>query len=298
MQKLAHNISLRLQHRNSNMKIPAKAAPEDFEGRFREIISDPINLLIERVPQAGVVEEGFVWLHNGNRVLETGKLAYYQEFSKILSLNRGVHEPLEEYLFQEVIKALGPAPLMLELGAYWAHYSMWLKMRRSEASLVMVEPDEQNIAVGKYNFLENGYSGEFIQDFVGDGHFIVDDFYKERHFKKIDILHSDIQGYELQMLNGSKDILSKRAIDYVFISTHSQQIHTNVAKFLSEYDYRVEISSDFDHDTTSHDGLVFASSPLVPALFDGFRPLGRNHIAKATPKELLQSLTSRGLGAS
>jgi hypothetical protein len=48
--------------------IPPKAAPEDLLGRFREVISDPLNLLIERVPLAGVVEANQVYLHNGNRV--------------------------------------------------------------------------------------------------------------------------------------------------------------------------------------------------------------------------------------
>ena len=33
-----------------------KAKPEDLFGRFREIVSDPLNLLVERVPMAGHVE--------------------------------------------------------------------------------------------------------------------------------------------------------------------------------------------------------------------------------------------------
>ena len=53
--------------------MPPKASSEDFLGRFREIVSDPINLLIERVPDAGVVEGGLVQLHNGNRVPFSGQ---------------------------------------------------------------------------------------------------------------------------------------------------------------------------------------------------------------------------------
>ena len=33
-----------------------KAGPNDFLGRFREIISDPINLLIERHSSSGMVD--------------------------------------------------------------------------------------------------------------------------------------------------------------------------------------------------------------------------------------------------
>src|SRR5579862_10039493 len=86
------------------MELPPKAETADFIGRFREVISDPLNLLIERVPMAGVVEGDEVCLHNGIRVPVAGSGAYYGGFSDLLVLNRGVHEPLEEYVFQEVLR--------------------------------------------------------------------------------------------------------------------------------------------------------------------------------------------------
>jgi hypothetical protein len=98
--------------------LPSKASADDFLGRFREIVSDPINLLIERVPMAGVVQGNVVILHNGNQVPLSGDGSYYGDFSHILVINRGVHEPLEEYVFQEMLKQLDDRPLMLELGAY------------------------------------------------------------------------------------------------------------------------------------------------------------------------------------
>lgn len=81
--------------------------------RYREIISDPINVLIRRVPEAGYVDgSGLVVLHNGNRVPLEGNFAYYEEFSDILLLNRGVHEPLEEFCFQQVLrKIITPFPV-------------------------------------------------------------------------------------------------------------------------------------------------------------------------------------------
>lgn len=39
-----------------------KAASGDLNGRFREIVSDPLNLLIERHENAGFLEEGLVCL--------------------------------------------------------------------------------------------------------------------------------------------------------------------------------------------------------------------------------------------
>ena len=66
-------------------------------------------------------------MHNGNIVPLDGAGAYYGQFIQLLVLNRGVHEPFEEYAFQELLKNLPKTPLMIELGAYWGHYSMWIK---------------------------------------------------------------------------------------------------------------------------------------------------------------------------
>ena len=246
-----------------------KAAASDILGRFREIVSDPLNLLIERHPLAGVVEDGWVTLHNGNKAPIEGEFSYYNKFSDILAINRGVHEPLEEFVFQAVLKVLPSKPTMLELGSYWAHYSMWLARQRPSAKIIMVEPETTNINAGKLNFQANGFQGEFLQAFVGNGHFVVDDFFDKAELSKIEILHADIQGYEIEMLHGAKNSLSSTKIDYVFVSTHSQQLHVDTVRTLTDHNYRIEAESDFDNCTTSYDGLVFASSPNVSAIFSG-----------------------------
>ncbi|WP_117191878.1 FkbM family methyltransferase [Rhizobium terrae] len=260
--------------------------------RYREIISDPLNLMIAKVPEAGYVDDRrCVILHNGNRVPVEGDLAYYKEFSDILILNRGIHEPLEEYCFQETLKKIGStSPGMIELGAYWAHYSMWFMKAFPKGRCVMVEPEEINLRCGKNNFAINGYSGEFIKSFVGNDSFRIDAFAAERGIEHLDILHSDIQGYEIQMLEGARSFLSDKRADYVFISTHSQDLHSAVVDTLQRYGYRIEVSADFARQTTSLDGFVLASSPDAAPVFDAFSPLGRLEIAKASPSELVAYL--------
>jgi hypothetical protein len=267
-----------------------KADANDFLGRFREIVSDPLNLLIPRHHLAGIVEGGFVHLHNGNRVPISGPYAYYDNFSYILVINRGVHEPLEEYVFQNLLNVLSEKPSMLELGAYWGHYSMWLKKKYPEATVSLVEPGEVNIQAGQYNFHQNKFEGEFIQAFVGTGHFEVDRFFKARKLSKLDVLHSDIQGYEMEMLEGGTDTLRNHLIDYIFISTHSQDLHENVIKKLESFGYRIEVSADFDRETTSYDGFVFASSPSVKAVVGKFNYFGRERIADSQPVEIVNVL--------
>lgn len=271
------------------MKIQ-KAADFDFIGRFREVISDPINVLIERVPEAGIVEGDEVCLHNGIRVPVIGTGAYYGAFSQLLVINRGVHEPLEEYVFQELLKKLPAAPQMIELGAYWAHYSMWLKKERPAATTIMVEPDPDNLAAGQANFLRNGFEGEFIRAAVASGHWELDLFLKTRGISRLDILHADIQGYELQLLEKGSEAFKAAAMDYVFVSTHSQEIHRHIITELAKFDYRVEVSSDFDHETTSFDGFVFASSPRAERIFNGFEHVGRTKILTSGAEQLVQAV--------
>ena len=269
---------------------PLKAQPDDFLGRFREVISDPLNLLIERVPMAGVVEGNEVYLHNGNRVPVVGEGAYYGNFSYLLVVNRGVHEPLEEYVFQELLKSLPEAPSMIELGAYWGHYSMWLKKLKPRSVVILVEPDQNNLAAGVKNFDRNGFNGEFIQSFVGRGRWEVDAFLQSRHLERLDILHVDIQGYEAEMLEASQRTLKAHLVDYLFISTHSQALHSHVVAQLNSHGYRVEVSSDFDNETTSFDGFVFATSPRVKRIFNNFDVPGRTRIGESRPDDLLRGL--------
>ncbi|MBD2102510.1 FkbM family methyltransferase [Leptolyngbya sp. FACHB-261] len=269
-----------------------KAIAEDFTGRFREIVSDPLNLAIRRDPRAGFVEGNDVYLHNGLKVPISGPYAYYDEFSSILCINRGVHEPLEEFVFQEVLNHLQTSPLMVELGAYWGHYSMWLKKTYPNAKVHLVEPEPQNLNVGKHNFELNGFTGEFIQAFVGNDQFEVDKYLAERSIQKIDILHSDIQGYEVEMLEGCSNSLTNKKIDYLFISTHSQQLHLDVVERLEGFGYTVEVSSDFDCGTTSFDGFIFASSSSIEPIFKEFMPMSRVQIEEAEPGFVLDYVST------
>lgn len=269
-----------------------KAKHDDFISRFREIVSDPLNLLIQRDPRAGFVEGNYVYLHNGLKVPISGPYAYYGAFSSILCINRGVHEPLEEFVFQEALNRFPISPIMLELGAYWGHYSMWLKMARSNATVHLVEPELENLNAGKHNFEQNGFVGEFTQAFVGKNQFGVDKYLEERRIHKLDILHSDIQGYEREMLEDCSNSLATKIIDYLFISTHSQQLHQDVIKRIENLDYRIEVSSDFDYGTTSFDGFIFATSPCIEPLFKQFTPMSRIQIEQAQPVLTLNYLSN------
>lgn len=289
---LGLQISLRRLPRYADGEQLEKAS--SFLERYREIVSDPLNLLIERVPKAGYVDsEGCVTLHNGVRVPLKGKLAYYDDFSDILIINRGVHEPLEEFCFQQVLRKItAQRPIMLELGAYWAHYSMWFKQNFPGSNNFMVEPDAISIKCGQNNFAQNGFSGEFIKQFVSNDGLQVDGFLKERGLERLSILHSDIQGYEVEMIKGAEKSLANRIVDYIFISTHSEKIHQTIISELSRLSYRVEVSSPFNSHTTSMDGFILATNPNIEPVFGKFAPLGRLDIAHAKAEDLVKSISN------
>ena len=218
-------------------------------------------------------------MHCGTQVPVSGPNAYYGEFSKILVFNRGVHEPLEEFVFQSLIPFLPPTARMIELGSYWAHYSMWLKTKRPAAVVTMVEADELGLKAGRSNFEHNGFEGNFIHAFVGAGGFELDKYFATTGVPKIEVVHADIQGYEAQMLDGARKSLDAKLVDYLLISTHSQHLHHLVCQTLQKNGYRVEVQADFDNETTAMDGFVFASSPCARPIFENFKLMGRSSIA-------------------
>ena len=92
------------------------------------------------------------------------------------------------------------------------------------------------------------------------------------------------------MLEGARNVLGRKQIDYVFVSTHSQELHEQVRHFLNDLGYRVEVDADFDLETTSMDGFVFATSPVIPPVFRGFKPLGRVAITNSKPDSVFEYL--------
>ena len=181
--------------------------------------------------------------------------------------------------------------MMIELGSFWAHYSMWFVKKFPNAECFMIEPSSKLLNVGQKNFQINGFpNGQFIKAKVANDGLRLDSFANEKKLKKISILHSDIQGWELEMLNGANGFLTQQMADYVFISTHSQKIHEEAIKKLESLSYIIEVSSDYDHQTTSYDGFILATASSADRIFKTFRHFGRNEIISGTPPQMIKYL--------
>lgn len=227
-----------------------------FEERFIDILSDPNNLLIKRVKDAGkIIDNNYVIMHNGIKVIKDG---YYGNFSKCLTLNYGCHEPAEERMFQEVLLDIQDNATMIELGSYWCFYSIWFNKRIKNAKNYCIEPKSNNIKVGIRNCNLNNVKVDLTQGLIGDGNIKISDFVREKNIDYIDILHSDIQGYELQLLEDIIPLLNAKKIKYIFVSTHSTALHYNCLELLKKCNYRIVASADFENETFCCDGIIVA----------------------------------------
>src|ERR1035438_9002569 len=137
---------------------------DSWKERIEDVIDCPDNRLIERHPHAGEIEMGKQVMHNGIVVTLGG---YYGEpIVQMLHKNKGVHEPQEEYAFEQVLNEIPSDGTMIELGAYWSFYSIWFNKRVKNAKNFLVEPDAINMLYGINNFRLNKVKGNFTNAFI------------------------------------------------------------------------------------------------------------------------------------
>lgn len=234
-----------------------------WDERIATILECPDMAYFKPVADAGQVCGNVQVMHNGIRVL---KGSYYRwRGTAMFERTKGIHEPQEERVFAEVLPWIEPGGVMIELGAYWGFYSIWFASRVKNARCVLVEPRGHNLFLGRSNFQLNGYKGEFIQAGIGArsgeripsvGKIIsVDDLVAQMGVERIDVLHSDVQGYEADMLKGARKTLSAGKVRFIFLSTHSQELHEHCRSTIQEYGFEVIADADLSG-TYCFDGVL------------------------------------------
>lgn len=229
----------------------------EYTNRILDVLCSPYNIFIDRVQGAGIRSEETIKMHNG---LDIHIDSYYPDLvAPMLEVNKGVHEPEEEAYFSKVLPLINNAkPIMVELGSYWAFYSMWFLSCHTSGKALMVEPDKERLLSGQKNFELNGLEGEWINETVGPNEFVIDKFIRDRQITQLDVLHSDIQGAEYDMLLGAQESLRRRMIDFLFVSTHSNVLHDQCHSVIVDYGYHVLFQSNMDT-SSCYDGIIVAS---------------------------------------
>jgi hypothetical protein len=232
-----------------------------WENRIKLVKECEDNIHIPKDINAGKVIDDCFYMHNGIKIIPNSYYGYCM--LRMLMENGGVHEPQEERAFSEILNYIEPNTVMLELGSYWGFYSMWFQ-QKTKGKNILVEPNKENIEFGKKNFQINNMDGSFYQFFVdsynNNNKITVDKIFELEKLNRVSICHSDIQGYELEMLKGSLNNLDK--IDYFFISTHSNHIHHQCINFLKKNNFKILCSVDMN-ESYSYDGLIVAKSNLI-----------------------------------
>jgi hypothetical protein len=237
-----------------------------WRARIEKVKLSSDNQKIDHVTDAGKIFPAYQLMHNGIRIT----LGSYYDYGNthLLVENKGVHEPQEEYAFQQILPSIPRGGTMMELGSYWAFYSLWFNAKVKDAKCIMIEPDPHKMNFGKLNFTLNGFNGRFKLGFI-DGHtdlkpnipfFNVDHLMKEFNVDFLDLLHSDIQGYELNMLKGANTALTNKKIGYAFISTHSNELHQNCIDELKKHGYIIVCDANLD-ESYATDGVIVAKLP-------------------------------------
>lgn len=161
-------------------------------------------------------------------------------------------------MFDLILDDIDDNGTMIELGSYWSFYTIWFNKVIKNAKNYCIEPEINNLNLGKENCLLNNVIADFTQGFIGKNNINISNFVIEKNIEKIDILHSDIQSYELEMLEDIRDLLYQNKIKYLFISTHSNELHYKCIELLKNCNYRIIASSDFDTETFCCDGIIVA----------------------------------------
>jgi len=214
-------------------------------------------------------------MHNGLRIFVDSHYGSYN--TEIIRRLHGHHEPQEERAFFEVLRTIRHGGTIMELGSFWAYYSLWFLTVVPESKAILVEPLESSLHAGQKNFELNQRKGVFVRAAIDEvaapeskvelwpgmaaqvERTTVDALMTRFGLRRLDLLHADIQGTEVRMLNGAASALAARAIEWLFISTHGENIHQKCLLILRSYGYTI-VTQHTPAESYSVDGLIVASA--------------------------------------
>lgn len=270
---------------------------------------------IPKVPGAGEVFPGengdppYQRMHNGLKIALDG---YYSNlFTEIIRVLRGHHEPQEERVFHRILDDMPDDLCMVELGGYWAYYSMWARAAKPRARTLIVEPVDKHLALGRANLALNGMTAEFVRAYVGEtslpphaatleGERVadlervsVDDLLARHRVPFAHVIHGDVQGAELDLLRGAERTIAEGRVGYFFLATHGDGLHAVCRQHLTARGF-VVVADHTRAESYTTDGLIVARAPNFPG--PDRIPISRN-TRRASPAVLaayvLRRLTGR-----
>jgi hypothetical protein len=148
---------------------------------------------------------------------------------------------------------------MIELGSNQCYYSLLFKhiLGKYKTTNIMVEPDLKHLEAGKGQFKLNNCEGIFYNRGIGNRWAVLDktfsvepitleDILTENKLQSIDVIHSDIDGSEVILLESNKEFFVSGKAKIIFLLTHSNSLHEQCKDFFTHTPYTLinEIRED------------------------------------------------------
>jgi len=190
----------------------------------------------------------------------------------------------EYYLFCSMLDKIKQSdPVMIEIGCFWAVWSLFFRNRFPDGKNILIELGKRQLTIGLTNFDLNGfnsinYHGGFFlnqsgtfnnkeadieydkleneSDMVGPELDFLE-IYDDQNLDIIDLIHMDIQGSELLLIEQIEDLIINGKILNFIIATHSQAIHSRIEIILTNAGY--DILTNYKAGFMGADGHICAN---------------------------------------
>ena len=173
----------------------------------------------------------------------------------------------------------------MELGAFWAYYSLWYLKDVPGSRAICIEPDPRNICVGMKNAALNDlqdraeflnawvggrYNDQYIQRAESTNEYVTLPCFDMDHLVTlcnddvIEVLHLDVQGADLPFLESMHLAVSTGRVRFLVVSTHHSSIsgskttHQDCVAAVSRLGGTIFIEHDVQELFSGH-GLIVAS---------------------------------------
>ena len=244
-------------------------------------------------------------MHNG--VVIEADCYYGPWMTEIIRGLRGHHEPQEELVFHAILQrilATEVEPRMVELGSWWAYYSLWFAAEARRGDVLAIEPDQAKLDVGRRNFALNGLPGRFVHGAVGSEALASASFVLERTAEAVLVPHhdlasvlalsggepvsvilADVQGAETALLAGGRDVLEAGGVRFLVLSTHHHSISGSPTTHQDARDVLGELGAHLVAEHTV--GESYSGDGLIAVSFDERDRDLRVEISRARYRESL-----------
>lgn len=248
--------------------------------------SDSIPKVFEAGQTSSFQGERVQVMHNGIKVVYGG---YHGDWmAHVIRGLRGHHEPQEELVFHTLMRYIRNRSVMIELGAFWAYYTQWFLRDIPDSIALCIEPDKNNLDIGRRNATLNGTAERvrFINAWIGGDYLPVyaaptetsdipialpmlncSAVLDQCSEPCIELLHMDIQGAEVPFLGSIDAATARSRLRFIMVSTHhssisgSKSTHLDCVGILRDLGATILVEHDVI-ESFSGDGLILASMLL------------------------------------